>query len=62
MRGQKIEGVLCLLKGEGDNRRGKRRIRIGQQLLDPGDVGLEDALGTVDEVADLWQGGDGQRR
>ena len=58
MNGQKIEGVLGFLQRERNNRGGKDCSRVGEQFLNPGDVGLEDTLGTVDEVADLWQRGD----
>ena len=62
MSGQKIERVLGLLQSERNNRRGKRCVRIGEELLDAGDVGFEDILRAVDELADFRESGDGQGR
>jgi hypothetical protein len=32
---QKIEGILCFLESEGNNRRRQYCCRIGEELLDP---------------------------
>ena len=37
-------------------------VRVGKELLDAGNVGLEDILRTVDELADFRESGDGQGR
>src|SRR5438045_1946635 len=50
---QKVEGVLCLLQRESDDRRRQRRGRVGEQFLDTTDVGLEDVRRILDEVADF---------
>jgi hypothetical protein len=59
VKGEKLDGVLRFLKREFDDGRGKRGRRIGEEFLDPADVGLQDGLCTVEESADLRQRRDG---